>query len=137
MSTPNFSGHWKLNVEKSRLESPQPDSSIFLIEHGEPRFVLTRTHTFADRSDTVRVELTTDGVEHRQDFGAVRARMSLRWEGSDLFADMIVQTADDEGSNKVWYSLADGGKTLIVREEARSPKYRHDNLWVFDRIENS
>ena len=50
--TPDFTGVWKLNLSKSRLESATPDSSTFYIEHREPLFRLKRTHVFKGKTNT-------------------------------------------------------------------------------------
>jgi len=133
MSKPNFTGQWKLNLEKSRLQIPTPASSLFVIEHREPTFRLTRTNVYGSEPNTISFEGTTDGAESEHDFGEVHARMRLYWDGDTLVADMHVRTKDDAGTNIVRYSLEDEGRMFRVVEQARSPKYRHDNLWIFDR----
>ena len=60
---PDFSGEWTLNREKSRLQTPMPDSTLFRIEHREPVFRLTRTHVVKGKADTFSIDLTTDGKE--------------------------------------------------------------------------
>ena len=49
---PNFSGTWRANFAQSKLQFAQPDSTVFTIEHREPKFSLTRTHVFEGKSDT-------------------------------------------------------------------------------------
>jgi hypothetical protein len=130
---PDFSGRWKLNLAASKLEIPPPTSSRFEIEHREPKFRLTRTHVYGERSDTVTVELTTDGMKTEQVFGDRRATICAHWEGSVLVAEMHVRTKDDEGTNVVRYSLANSGKQLVAVERWRSAKGRYHNTWVLDR----
>ena len=130
---PNLSGHWKLNLTASRLEIPPPTSSRFEIEHHDPKFRLTRTHVYGGRTDTITVELTTDGMKTEQVFGERRASIRAHWEGSVLVAEMDVRTNDDEGTNVVRYSLKNAGKTLVAVERWRSSKGRYDNTWVLDR----
>jgi hypothetical protein len=42
---PDFSGTWIFNPAKSKLEIDPPTKSIFVIEHRDPKFSLSRTHT--------------------------------------------------------------------------------------------
>ncbi len=46
MSRPDFSGTWVLDLSRSSLEITSPDSSIFVIDHVEPRLTVERTHVF-------------------------------------------------------------------------------------------
>jgi hypothetical protein len=130
---PNFTGHWKLNLEKSQLQVPRPTSSLFEIEHCEPNFHLTRTHVYRTDSNTISMDLTTDGIEYPQKFGELRALTRLYWKGSVLVLDMKVSIHGDQGTNVDYYSLRDGGRTFVAVERWRSSKQRHDNVWVFDR----
>jgi len=66
---PDFSGTWKFNQAKSRLEIDPPTKTIFVIEHRDPKFSLTRTHTWGEESDTWSFDSTTDGKEHYQKDG--------------------------------------------------------------------
>jgi hypothetical protein len=130
---PNFTGKWNFNLAKSKLEIPPPTSSRFVVDHREPKFRLTRTHIYAERSDTITVEFTTDGKESVQDFGERRARIRAHWEGTTLVAEMSVTAREGEGANVVRYSLQDRGKTLVAVERFRSATLNYDNTWVFDR----
>jgi hypothetical protein len=60
---PDFSGTWRANWAKSKLQIEQPDSTVFTIDHRDPEFLLTRTHTFQGKSDTFSIRLSTDGTE--------------------------------------------------------------------------
>jgi hypothetical protein len=130
---PDFSGKWVLNLEKSKLQIPPPTSSLFEIDHREPDFRLTRTHVYGDRSDTITMHLTTDGTEYPQQFGELKARTRLYWEGPTLILDMTFNLKHDKGTNVVRYSLKNAGRTLVSVEKWRSSGHSHDNLWVFDR----
>jgi hypothetical protein len=134
MRRPCFTGHWALNLLRSELQIPPPESSLFVIEHDEPVFRLTRTHVYGGKSNTISFELTTDGKEYEQDFGELHARSRLSWHDNRLILEMKVRINDDEGTNIDWYSMEDNGRSFIAVEQWRSVKHRHDNRWVFDRI---
>ncbi|MEK7407977.1 MAG: hypothetical protein AAB225_23145 [Acidobacteriota bacterium] len=55
---PNFTGTWRLNLERSRLEIPAPSSSTVRIEHREPSFALSARHVYGERSRDVHFDLT-------------------------------------------------------------------------------
>jgi hypothetical protein len=134
MPRPHFTGRWVLNLQRSELQIPPPESSLFVIEHDESFFRLTRTHVYNGESNTISFELTTDGKEYDQDFGELHASSRLYWDDDRLVLDMKVRINDDEGTNIAWYSLGDSGCIFIAVEQWRSAKHSHDNRWVYDRV---
>lgn len=130
---PDFSGTWKFNLAKSRLEIDAPTKSVFVVEHRDPKFKLTRTHTWKERSDTWSFESTTDGKDHYQKDGEFESWTRVHWMGEELVLDMKVKYRGEEGTNVVHYRLTDGGKTFVAAEWFHLPKHQHHNLWVFDR----
>ena len=131
---PDFSGTWEFNPEKSRLERPAPTKSIFVIEHQDPIFKLTRTHTWGERSDTLSFEVTTDGKEHHQKEGEYESWARMTWLGEELVLDMKMEFRGEQGTNVVHYRLTDGGKTFVAAEWYHMPSKQNHNLWVFDRV---
>lgn len=131
---PNFTGTWRANFAKSKLQIKQPDNTTFTIDHREPRFKLSRTHTFEGKSDTWGIELTTDGKEVvlREAQRTIRAR--LIWDGDALVFDVAIEMPAGTGADKVRYSLSRDGKTFTATERYRDPQLSYENLWVFDRI---
>jgi hypothetical protein len=130
---PDFSGTWKFNPEKSSLEMTAPTKSIFVIEHQDSRFKLTRTHTWGEESNTLTFEVTTDGKEHHRKDGEFESWTRMTWMGQELVLDMRLAYGGEKGTNVVHYRLADGGKTFIAAEWKHMPREQHHNLWVFDR----
>src|SRR5262249_61781139 len=80
MTKLDFTGTWKLNHEKSSLQIPAPESTIFVIKHSEPHFHLERTHVFGGNSDTLSIDLTTDGKAQARNHGGFKIHASLPWE---------------------------------------------------------
>ena len=132
---PNFTGTWKANFAKSKLQMPAPESTIFVIEHNEPRLRLTRTHTFGGKSDTWGIELTTDGKEvvRREEARTIYCR--LRWEGNALAFSARIVLPDGEARDRVKYVLAPDGKTFTAFEHYRTSTARADNVWVLEKQE--
>jgi hypothetical protein len=132
-SHPDLSGTWIFSPEQSRLEMTPPTKSVFVIEHRDPQFKVTRTHIFGERSNTVSFEFTTDGKEHYWKEGEWESWTRMTWLGEELVLDMKIAFGGDEGTNVVHYRLADERKTLVAAEWYHMPKEQHHNLWVFDR----
>lgn len=130
---PNFTGTWRANFAKSNLQIKHPDSTVFTIEHREPRFVLFRTHTFDGKSDTWGIELTTDGNEvvRKEDGRTLHAR--LIWEGDSLVFDVALDLPEGKGHDRVKYSISKDGRTLTALESYRDPKISYKNVWIIER----
>jgi hypothetical protein len=130
---PDFTGTWIFNPERSRLESSAPTKSVFVIEHQDPKFSLTRTHTRGERSNTLSLEVTTDGEEYYRKEGEYEEWTRMTWLAEELVLDMKIAYRGERGTNVVHYRLTDGGKTFIAAEWYHMPGKVHHNLWVFDR----
>ena len=131
---PDFTGTWRFAPTRSGLETHAPTKSIFVIEHQDPRFKLTRTHTFGERSDTLSFESTTDGEERYEKVGEYETWKRMYWLGEELVLDMKLAYRGEKGTNVVHYRLADEGNTLIAAEWYHMPRKRHHNYWTFERV---
>ncbi|XCH80224.1 MAG: hypothetical protein WHF31_06055 [Candidatus Dehalobacter alkaniphilus] len=131
----NFSGSWVLNLEKSKLQSPPPESSIFHISHSEQAFSLERTHIINGVPDDFTIDLTTDGVTTRKNIRGIEITARMYWDGESLVSDMIFQQGKEEAVNIVKYSITDKGQTLVVEEDFTSSEHKHHNRWIFNKNE--
>ena len=132
-ASPDFSGTWIFNPQKSRLEMSTPMKSTFWVEHDDARFKLTRTHVWGERWDTLSLEATTDGEEHHLKTAFSESWTRVSWLGDELVLDMRLGPRGEEGTNVVHYRLEDEGRTFIAAEWFHMPGKHHHNLWVFDR----
>ena len=131
---PDFSGTWRFNPEKSKLETIIPPQSklIFVIEHEDPKFKMTRTLILGERTDTLSWEATTDGKEHHRKDGEFESRMRMTWMGDELILKSRLTRHDEQGTNEAHYRLTDEGMTMIAAEWYHMPSSQHHNYWVFD-----
>ena len=132
---PNFTGTWKFNHAKSKLEIAAPDASIFVIDHRDPMFRISRTHIAGERRDTFSLDLTTDGRTVLANLGELRLRSSAHWDGNALVFDTSFTKSGEDATNSVRYSQFDDGRSLLAEEAFRSHSMNYDNVWVLDRIE--
>jgi len=132
MKRPNFTGTWKFNPSKSVLQIHAPDSTVLAIDHREPIFRLSRTHTVGKTSDTFALDLTTDGTEVTVERDNMMLRARARWAGDTLvFHTTLIQGGVD-ASNIVKYKLT-GIDSLVADECFRSKTLSYDNIWMLDR----
>ena len=130
---PDFSGTWIFDPTRSVLQSPSPDSSVFVIDHREPRFHLSRTHFFGADSDTFAMDLTTDGAEVERSYDNFQLRGRSYWDGEALVFEATLLIEGEQASTVGRYSLAQEGNTLIAEEHFVMGQYSHENRWVFDK----
>jgi hypothetical protein len=130
---PDFSGAWKFNPQKSKLQIPAPGSGVFHIDHKEPAFHLSRTFMSNGKEDTWGIDLTTDGKEVVQQGKGETVRARLSWDGNDLVFDSKIILKDREATNVVRYHLSEDGQTFTATESFRGPRLKYDNIWVFDK----
>lgn len=136
---PNFTGVWTMNKQKSKLQIKVKlenlEKAEFTIDHKEPNFHFSRIFVVRGLgSNTFSYELTTDGKEVVKQEGEETRYSRIYWDNDVLVYDVRIVTKKGEATNKVRYSLIDGGKTFVAEEQFRSPKQSYDNLWVLERI---
>jgi hypothetical protein len=133
MVKPDFTGTWKFNPNRSLLQIPAPESTVFVIEHNEPYFRLERTHVFDGKSDTFSIDLTTNGEAVALASAGFEIQASLRWEGDALLFDSRLERQREHATNLVRYRLSDDGQTFTAEERFRGSQYSYENKWVFDK----
>jgi hypothetical protein len=134
-SRPDFTGTWRANLAKSRLEIPAPESTTFRLEHREGELRLSRTHVSQGNSDTWGIELTIGGPEVESVSGDRKLRCRMAWDGDVLVFDVRIGSGDDEARNVVRYQMANDGRSFTADERYTSGAHSHHNVWVLDRVE--
>jgi hypothetical protein len=129
----NFSGDWVLDKSQSRLQIPMPDSTVFHVEHNERFFKLTRTHVMKGQSDTLTIDLRTDGEETVLKRPEEIVYSRCHWEGEKLVFESRVVREGGEGTNVVKYSLSPDGLMLVANERFEGPALKYENAWIFLR----
>lgn len=130
---PNLTGTWFFNSAKSHLETPSPDSTIFVIDHHEPVIRLFRTHARGGTLDTATVTLRTDSSEVRWDLRGAQVVSRSWWEGRELVFWLALAGGDQRASQVVRYSLSADRRTFTAIESVDAGAASHVNRWVFDR----
>jgi len=133
VNKPDLSGTWAINRERSRLEIPMPDSTVFTIEHREPRFHLERTHVVGETRDVFSIDLTTDGRVVEATHRGIRIEARAFWDGDVLVFDSRLTLGEERGINTVRYALDAGGLSFVAQERVEFQSHTHSNTWVFDR----
>jgi hypothetical protein len=110
---PNFSGTWKVNIEKSTFgPSPTPKSLTYKIEHKDSSLKLTSTRVDDGPEDSVVLTFTTDGQESTNVVHNSEVKSKITWEGAVLVIDSVSTIEGGTfGLNDKW-TLSEDGKTI-------------------------
>jgi hypothetical protein len=111
---PDFTGTWKLNLERSTLRGSIPKQLLMKIEHREP--ILIQEVWFTDDSGSERRQTFTVeiGSGTFNPIGGTTALTHSRWEGSELVIESRMKTPEREFYFKDHWSLSGDGQTLTM-----------------------
>jgi hypothetical protein len=133
---PNFTGTWKMNLEKSKSSDGKPITyySEFTheIEHQEPKLRIKETIKSAEGTRTVDWNVTTDGKEYDTKVEASPAKVSARWDGDRLV--QRIQWTENGGEFRVTRTstLSTDGRTITADWEftdASGGQVRATEIW--------
>lgn len=133
--TPNFSGYWKLNAEKSDFGgAPPPDSAGYVIRHIGAKL----TFDYTQDGKTSRVDITTDGQERMTDSNDEAEVWSRAfWEGPVLVFEARQKARPAHPAPGVkWTShwkLSSDGQTLTIERQITAPQGQLGQTLVFNR----
>ena len=130
---PTFTGTWVLNLAKSQLQVPPPDSTIFVVSHRDPIVRIFRTHARAGRLDTVTTTLHTDSSQVDWELRGAKVTSRSWWEGNELVFWSALSRGEQRASQVVRYSLSADGTTFTAVEDVDAGPASHLNRWVFDK----
>lgn len=131
---PNFSGDWKVNLDKSDFGPMPPPTSITLkVDHADPDLKVNTTQSGAQGDMTVDAKYTTDGKESTNTIGPMEAKSTAAWEGDDLNINTKLDANGTEVTIKGKWSLSADGKTLTQTAHITSPQGEFDIKYVYDK----
>lgn len=126
--TPNYTGTWVLNLEKSQLES-QPEgltSTVFILNQDGDKFKLTRYHIFGDKKKKISFKMVADGKTRKL---KILFKGKLERKENNLQATLWRKNF----LNIVNYKFGTNQDEFIADEVFTSKSHNHHNIWVFER----
>jgi hypothetical protein len=133
---PDFSGTWKLNVDKSDFGMlGGPTSRTDVITHKDPALSYTFTAEGPQGKQEGKLTYTTDGKEVVNKMGEREMKSTVKWAGSSLvISSKFVFNGTDATGEGNW-SLSPDGKTLTINQHYASSLGEADQKIVFDKQE--
>jgi hypothetical protein len=122
-SKPDFTGTWKLNVDKSDLGGAPLTAVTVQIQHKDPEFKYTAKATVNGQDFDESETFTTDGKPRQDSRGST---MTAHWDGAVLVSDVTGPDGNPAYTSRV--NLSEDGKTCTrdyVPADDQTPK-RHE-----------
>lgn len=132
---PNFSGQWKLNVDKSNFGPVErPDSAAYSIQHSGATLVLDYTVD----GQTTHAEVSSDGVERvTESTRDSEVWTRVYWAGPVLvFESRDKARPAHESRGLKWtsrWSISEDGKTLAIQKHFTTPQGDFDQKLIFEK----
>src|SRR5262249_21717555 len=112
-SRSDFTGLWRLNLEKSTLHGQAPKELLMKIQHREPTLIQTMLVVAADgREQQQTCTYDTAGGESRHAMAAGEGQSCAHWSGSELVIESTLNTPTRTFHFKDHWSLSADGQTL-------------------------
>jgi hypothetical protein len=131
-AAPNFSGHWKLNPEKSKLDEPfQEDRTI---DHKDPDLTVNVKAVVDGEEEESTAKYRTDGKQTRNVIDGDPLFTTAHWDGDALVFDSeIISDTDTTELHDRWTLSADGKHLTIARKQKVGYDQR-DFLVLYDLL---
>ena len=131
---PTFTGTWKMNPAKCEFGPlPGPQSRIDKIDHREPHLDVISTTVGSQGERTVRLNYTTDGKENTNTTAGAEMKSRLKWQGSALLIDSVVNMGGNAITIQDRWTLSDDGKTLTINRHMSSALGVLDQVQVLEK----
>ena len=126
--TPNFSGTWVLNFEKSKLEDKTDGltGQSFIIKQEGDKFNLKIYHIYGDKKRKIGFKMLADGRTRRV---KLIFKGKLEQKENSLLATMWRSNY----LNIVNYKFGTNQNELVADEVFTGRPKNHHSIWVFDR----
>jgi hypothetical protein len=131
---PNFSGTWKVNLEKSDFgPMPAPDSQTQKIDHQDPNLKLNISESGQMGDMNFDLAYTTDGKECTNTVAGNEFKSTLTWDGDNLVIDTKGSFNGTDFTAKDRWTLSEDGKTLTVERHLASEMGEADQKILFEK----
>jgi hypothetical protein len=111
---PNFTGVWKLNLEKSLIRGALPQQILMNIEHRDPTVIQQILLTDANGPEQRQIFTCRIGQEVKNAVGGVELRSGSQWNGQELVIESRMNARGREFYFKDHWSLSEDGRTLTM-----------------------
>ena len=137
-NSPAFTGTWKLNSTKSKLQtSISPSTSTVTITFNGTHWHYQRTHEYSARKpESFYIDLDLNAPNpHIENDGPFTFASRLTREGATLVLYQDITASNGQkATSTIRYTLSSNAQTLTELEHKQTPSHEETNRWVFDRV---
>lgn len=131
---PNFTGDWKLNIEKSNFgPMPAPTSLSQKIQHDDPKMTVSSTQSSAQGDMSFDATYSTDGKETTNTMGPMEAKSVAKWEGDALAIETKLNAGGTDIVIKGKWTLSEDGKTITNSAHVVTPQGELDITYILEK----
>ena len=132
---PDFSGEWKLNIDKSDFgPMPPPSSQTQKIDHKDPILKISTVQSGADGDSTVDASYTTDGKESKNSMRGMDAKSVAKWDGDALLIDTKLDYQGMDINFKMSMKMSADGKTINTKTKIATPQGDFDLTAILEKV---
>ncbi|MGD0001461.1 MAG: hypothetical protein ABSE21_15290 [Bryobacteraceae bacterium] len=132
---PDFSGTWKLNVEKSDFgPMPKPEKADYTIVHKDPEMNVKSVAVGSMGEITNEVKILTDGTEFTNTVRGQEVKGTAKWDGKTL---VVTQKLEIQGTAITFiqkWTLSDDGKSIVQEVNISTPQGEVAQKAVLDKV---
>jgi hypothetical protein len=132
---PDFSGNWKLNVEKSDFgPMPKPEKADYTIVHKDPEMNVKSVAVGSMGEMTNEVKILTDGTEFTNTIRGQEVKGTAKWEGKTL---VVTQKLEIQGTAITFiqkWTLSDDGKSIVQEVNISTPQGEVAQKAILDKV---
>jgi len=131
---PNFTGDWKLNVEKSDFgQFPGPNSMTQKTTHDDPSLKINAKLATDNGDFEFDATYSTDGKETTNAFGPNEMKSVAKWEGDILTIQTKGSFGDTEMTIQDKWELSSDGKVLTMHRHYSSSQGEMDQKMILEK----
>jgi len=132
---PDFSGNWKLNVDKSDFgPMPKPEKADYTIVHKDPEMNVKSVAVGSMGEMTNEVKILTDGTEFTNTVRGQEVKGTAKWDGKSL---VVTQKLEIQGTAITFvqkWTLSDDGKSIVQEVNISTPQGEVAQKAVLDKV---
>jgi hypothetical protein len=132
---PDFSGNWKLNVDKSDFgPMPKPEKADYTIVQKGPEMNVKSTAVGSMGEMTNEVKILTDGTEFTNTIRGQEVKGTAKWEGKTL---VVTQKLEIQGTAITFiqkWTLSDDGKSIVQEVNISTPQGEVAQKAILDKV---
>ena len=134
---PDFSGDWKLNIDKSNFgPMPPPTSMSLKVDHKDPALKVITNQNGMDGESTTNATYSTDGKPGKNDFRGAETTSVAKWEGETLLIDTKLNFQGMDLTLKQSWKLSSDGKTITQATKIMTAQGDFDMASVLEKVAN-